>query len=287
MTGDPLLAYHLMSASLAAHECRYDELSARAQERIGAQARHTLLLEGLVLASAVAQKVVVSQEMLDRSVDCIRARYETTSAFADDLAANGLTEAGLEQALARELAVDAVLDLVAKAEPAATDEEARSFYDAHPERFCVGESRETRHILITINEQIAENRREVAWQRIGAIQKSLTGDVDQFANAALRHSECPSALNGGALGRVPRGKLYAGLDAALFAMSAGGVSEVLESEAGFHILLCEAIYPTETASFAEAALKIRAAIDGKRQAMAQKRFIADLLSQSQSGQSSS
>ncbi|WP_319495869.1 nitrogen fixation protein NifM [uncultured Cohaesibacter sp.] len=279
MTGDPLLSYHLMSASLAAHECRYDELPAGAQARIDAQARRALLLEGLVLASAVAQKVVVPQEMLNQSVALIRERYETAEAFVDDLAANGLTEAGLEQAIARELAADTVLDLVAKAEPATTDEEARDFYAAHPERFCVGETRDARHILITINEQIAENRRDAAWQRICDLQQGLTGDVEQFADAALRHSECPSALNGGALGRIPRGKLYPGLDTALFAMSAGGVSEVLESEAGFHILLCEAIYPAEMARFADAAPKIRAAIDGRRQAMAQKRFIADLLAQ--------
>ncbi|MDD5462304.1 MAG: peptidylprolyl isomerase [Methylococcales bacterium] len=58
---------------------------------------------------------------------------------------------------------------------------------------------------------------------------------------ALKHSECPTALQGGVSGIVPRGKLCPELDAALFSIKAGEISEIVESEIGFHLVLCQQI----------------------------------------------
>jgi nitrogen fixation protein NifM len=134
-----------------------------------------------------------------------------------------------------------------------------------------------RHILVTVNDDIAENRRDRSRAAIDAIRARLDGTREQFARLAGRHSECPSALEGGLLGRVPPGRLYAALDARLFAMQAGETSEPIESETGFHILYCEAIHPPKTVPFDEAAPKIRAAIDQKRREKAQALWLAALM----------
>nr|WP_321463569.1 nitrogen fixation protein NifM [uncultured Cohaesibacter sp.] len=277
MKEDMLLAYHLMSASLAAHGCRFDELPPFAQRPIKAQCERAILMESLVLASEPAQTVVIPDKLLEEALANITARYASLEDFRADLECNGLTEDGLKQALAKELAADATLEHVAQNAPAATEEEARSWYEAHPERFTLDETREARHILITVNDDIEENRREASYARIMAIARELDASLEQFADMALRHSECPSALNGGTLGMVPRGKLYPELDEALFEMDAGGISSVLESEAGFHILYCEAIHPARMAQFEDAAQKIRAAMDKKRRSERQKAFIGELL----------
>ena len=270
-------AYHLMSASLAAHQCRFDELPESAKARIKDQTARAMLMEQLVLASDEARSVVIPVEVLAESVASIKARYETEHEFVADLARNGLTELGLSEALARELKADATLEKVTDCAPKATNAEARDWFAAHPEKFILGETREVRHILITINEDIPENRRAVALGRMTDVRAQLAASPDRFGDLALRYSECPSAMNGGTLGRVPRGRLYANLDAVLFDMPPNSLSDVLESEAGFHILLCERIYPAESVCFEDAAAKIKKAIDTKRQDMAQKSFIASLL----------
>jgi len=73
----------------------------------------------------------------------------------------------------------------------------------------------------------------------------------------MRHSECPTALQGGDLGTVPRGALYPELDAVLFTLKKREVSTVVESEIGLHILLCKQIHAAETLSLAKATPKIR------------------------------
>ena len=272
-----LLAYHLMTTSLVAHQCRFDELPQTAQDRIQQQVERALQMEQLVLSSPLAADVVIPDSLLQKSMASIKGRYEAETDFIADLTLNGLTQSGLEQALARELKADATLERVAWQVPQATEAEVRAWYDAHPERFSIGETRDARHILITINEDIEENRRDASLERINGVLEELDGTQERFAEAALRYSECPSALNGGTLGRVAKDTLYAELDKTLFAMDADTTSTILESEAGFHILYCEAVYPAQKASYEEAAPKIKAAIDKKRQTRAQKAFIASLL----------
>lgn len=60
---------------------------------------------------------------------------------------------------------------------------------------------------------------------------------ENFATLAILYSEDPgSAKNGGELGLFGRGEMYPAFEAAAFSLEAGTVSEIIETEAGFHIL---------------------------------------------------
>ena len=58
----------------------------------------------------------------------------------------------------------------------------------------------------------------------------------------MKFSECPTAMQGGKLGRVNRGVLFPTLEEKLFAMKAGDISDVIESPLGFHVLYCEEVH---------------------------------------------
>src|SRR5690606_29960784 len=84
-----------------------------------------------------------------------------------------------------------------------------------------------------------------------------------FADLAMRHSECPSALEGGLLGKVRRGQLYAALDEALFRLMPGEMSGIVESPLGFHLLHCDEVIPARVIGFDEAAPIIRRRLQDK------------------------
>ena len=69
------------------------------------------------------------------------------------------------------------------------------------------------------------------------------GDIERFGELAMRHSECPTAMQEGRLGRIKPGQLYPELDRVAFAMKEGAFSEIIESPMGFHILYCECCHP--------------------------------------------
>jgi nitrogen fixation protein NifM len=207
----------------------------------------------------------------------ISGRYTSEEEFNTDLARNGLDEASFASALEREMKVEAILEKVATRAVKISDMDVELYYQFHPEQFRHPETRLARHILITINETIVENTRSVARLRIDAIAKRLAKEPQRFEEQALKHSECPTALEGGKLGELPRGKLFPELDKAIFELKAGAVSGVLESELGFHVLRCDAITEASALNLDQARPHIRKLMEQKRKKICQQAWVRQFL----------
>jgi peptidyl-prolyl cis-trans isomerase C len=136
--------------------------------------------------------------------------------------------------------------------------------------------REACHLFISINPDYPENTRETAFSRMQELSTKLQKKPHKFAELALKHSECPTALQGGVLGLVPRGKLYPELDAVLFKIKAGEISEIVESEIGFHLVLCKQIQRAETLSLQKATPKIRQLMKERMRRTCQRAWLAGL-----------
>jgi nitrogen fixation protein NifM len=246
------------------------------RRRVAALARRQAEIESRILATIEASSVLLPDSSVAGALAEIRQRYPTTEEYAADLARTGLTPASLSQALERDLKVEAVLEQVAHRAPPVSATEIEIFYLQHAERFVKPEVRTLRHILVTINDTLPGNERAAAHEKISAIHLRLTQEPGRFAEQALKHSECPTAMQGGLLGQVPRGKLYPEIDAAAFALPEGGLSGIVESALGFHVLLCEGIEPERCVSLAESGERIRERLETERRQAFQKAWIRQL-----------
>lgn len=251
-------------------------LAEEERAKVAAVAARQLEIEGRILATLEAAQVVLPPSAVPHGVAEIRGRFGSDDEFREELEQSGLDEAELAAAIERDLRVEAVLDSVARTAPPVTDTDVEIFYLQHAVRFLRPEARSLRHILVTINEELAGSRREEARERIGAIHRRLEKDLGRFAEQALKHSECPSAMNGGLLGVVPRGQLYPELEAAAFALDAGRMSGIVETDMGFHLVLCESIRPERRVPLAEVRERLLSHIADGRKAAVQKAWIAGL-----------
>jgi peptidylprolyl isomerase/peptidyl-prolyl cis-trans isomerase C len=272
----PELAYIELRTALDSFEKPLGKLDEAERQTVRARSARAYEIGARALASDQAPDVHVPRETLDHALAEIRGRYPDEASFAAELEVHGFDLVTFRQALHRELRLEAVLDRVANRMGQVSDLDVKLFYFLHQERFKSPESRTVRQILITINPDYPENTREQARQRLEAVAAQLTGDVDQFAAQATRHSECPSAIKGGLVGKAPRGTLFATLDEALFALEAGQVSEILETEVGFHVLLCEAIHPARTVPLAEVEERIRQQLEKRRRSACQREWLKSL-----------
>jgi peptidyl-prolyl cis-trans isomerase C len=280
----PQYRYHLLRAASERFQRNIAALDPQQRVEAERQARQTFELETLVLSADEASAVMIPDEQLQAAYQQVAERYQDSEEFAADLARNGLDAAGLRLALRRELIFDAVMNRVATSHCKVTETDERLFYELHHERFAAAERRTARHILITINEDYAENSRAAARARLEAIAHKLRPDpkgnsgdaVQRFARKARRNSECPSAMEDGKLGTLVRGKLYPAVDAALFALEEGAVSGIVESPVGFHLVLCERIHPERTLAFDEVRDRIRAALEQRNRRQAQRAWLAKL-----------
>jgi peptidyl-prolyl cis-trans isomerase C len=268
--------YHMLRNALAGFSKNLSQLDATEYKQVYRKASKTFDLESLVLGSPEAQGLIVSGQQLDRSVAEVASRYTSEAEFIRDLEENGLDETGLRQALYRELLFDSVMQKVAAKGAEVSDLDARLFYEMHHERFTSPEIRTARHILITVNPTFPENTRPAALKRIEEIAEKLDGRVNRFSEFAKRHSECPTAMEGGSLGEVKRGQLYSELDTMLFGMRENQISPVVESEMGFHLLYCEKIKPGRRTAYAKVAPRIREVLQERQRKNCQKAWLATL-----------
>lgn len=253
-----------------------DALDESERKRVTAVAARQQEIEQRILGSANAALVVLPEASIEACIKDIRDRYPDEPEFDADLARAGLDADSLREAIERDLKVEAVLEQVAATTPPISETEIEIFYLQHLDRFRKPETRSLRHILVTINDDLAGSTRDAALAKVEAIRERLLKDVSRFSEQALKHSECPTAMNGGLLGKVPRGKLYAEVEAVAFALAPGELSAVVESELGFHIVLCDAIESELQVPLAEVRERVKEHLAGTRHAAAQKAWIAGL-----------
>ena len=268
--------YALLRAALALFKKTPDELQGAELRQAEMQAVQEFKIESRILNAPEAGAVIISDKELQAAYQEIRARYEDDETFFSDLEKNQLNQASLTAALYRQCRVNVVMELIASRAPDVNDVEIGLYYHLHPEQFNLPERREACHLFISINPDYPENTREAAWSRMQELKTKLHKKPYKFAELALKHSECPTALQGGVLGIVPRGKLYPELDAVLFSLKAGEISDIVESEIGFHLVLCKQIQRAETLSLQKATPKIREIMLARSRRTCQRAWLASL-----------
>ncbi len=103
------------------------------------------------------------------------------------------------------------------------------------------ECRDARHILVRINEGDSDEDKQKARAKLDEAKKRI-GEGEDFADVAKALSEDGSASQGGSLGCVGKGSMVKPFEDALFAMKAGAVSDVVESQFGVHLIKVDAIH---------------------------------------------
>lgn len=262
----PQTRYALLRTALELFHKPPAELDEVQSLRLRQQVNSQLAIGKRLLDECDASRIAIPPHSLEQAFGSLRGQFDSEEAFDTTLAYNGLGREALREALRYELTLEAVLEKLLSEEAAVSDEEVEIYYLLHQQRFTLPETRSVCHILITLNEEYAENSYSRALARISALRDECRGDAARLKVLAPRHSECPSAMQEGMIGRVRPGQLYPQLDAALFAMQQGELSEVIESELGLHLLYCESIHPAQTLALAQVREQVRTLLEKKRRA---------------------
>lgn len=114
-----------------------------------------------------------------------------------------------------------------------------------------------RHILKKVDKSAGENEKKAARDAIDAIAGRIAGG-GSFEEIAKAESQDPgSAAKGGDLGLFGRGRMVPAFDAAAFALEPGKVSDVVETDFGYHIIQVYEKKPAGILPFDEVKDKMR------------------------------
>ena len=90
-----------------------------------------------------------------------------------------------------------------------TEEEAKEYYEANPNKFKKEETVQAKHILVEDEDKCTD------------ILNSIVSGEISFEEAAKQHSTCPSGQQGGDLGEFGHGQMVKEFDEAAFAAEPG------------------------------------------------------------------
>ncbi|MCL4146966.1 UNVERIFIED_CONTAM: hypothetical protein GTU68_057728 [Idotea baltica] len=117
-----------------------------------------------------------------------------------------------------------------------TPAEVKEFFNAIPQDSLPYFNSEVTVAQILIQPKVNEEQKEIARQKLAEIRGRVQGG-ESFEDLATVYSEDPgSAANGGRLGLVNRGDLVPEFEATAFALEKEEVSDIVETQFGFHII---------------------------------------------------
>ncbi len=150
------------------------------------------------------------------------------------------------------------------------EDELRRYYDENAARLAGPEERRASHILLTFPNGASQDDKEQVRAKAQALLDKLRQNPASFAELAKAESQDPgSASNGGDLDYFGRGAMVKPFEDAVFSMAKGDISDLVESEFGYHIITLTDIRAPEPRSFEDMRATLEA--DLKRQ-QAQKLF---------------
>lgn len=137
-----------------------------------------------------------------------------------------------------------------------TDEEVVAFYDANPEMFARPDMVRARHILARLMPNSTPEQKESIRARAAAAHQRVVAGED-FAVVAREVSDGPNAADGGDTGFFAQDSMVPALADAAFALQVGEISDVIETQFGFHILKLMEKRPASKMSLEEARAPVK------------------------------
>lgn len=269
--------YQLLKLAWSNYQSGPETLDISRLDKLKQQAKVAAQIMTAILDSAAAQNEQVDEQEVEFVLEQLQQQFEELESFNLSLKQQQLSKQDLQLAIYQDLMCEKTIDTQSQNFPAATEQEALDYYQKNREKFISPERRKVSHLLITINNQYAENKRSAAKLKIQGIRKELLDNIDMFSELSLKYSECPTSLNKGLIGDVARGQLYPELDAVLFTMKPQTISKVVESEIGFHLLFCHKIYPGGETNQADALNDICKQLNQHRKKKSEKKWLSSLL----------
>ena len=137
-----------------------------------------------------------------------------------------------------------------------SEKEIQDYYQANREtRFRNAKQAKVRLISVPFPPGADAKQKDETMARAKRLLADAKGGKD-FAQLAAQVPNNPTAAKGGDIGWVTKGQLPATLDSAVFGLSKGGISDIIEGPAGLQFVKVEDIKEEKTQSLAEATAEI-------------------------------
>lgn len=195
--------------------------------------------------------VKVEETDISNQIDMIKKRFPSDAVFKEEMKKLNLTESELISEIKRGLIVQKFINNRFGQKITVSSEEMKGYYDKNPLLFKQPEQMKASHILIKVDPQADESTKLKARKKMEEIKNKLKGGED-FAELAKEYSQCPSSAQGGDLNYFRKGQMVKPFEEAAYSLKTGTVSDIVETQFGYHLIKATDKRPENTISYEEA-----------------------------------
>lgn len=210
-------------------------LSPDARKQAEAAALEQLIGAKLLYQAGRALKIEGLDGQVAEKIARARSKFSSPAAYDAALQADGLTGQEAQDLVRNDIVAANLIDRAVVDKIIVLEADIRGYYDQNQEKFTKPAGVRLSHILIGVDPRATPEERRKAREKAESIREKILGGAD-FATIATRDSSCPSKEQGGDLGFFGTGEIIPEFEAAVALLEPGGISRVVETDFGYHIL---------------------------------------------------
>lgn len=214
-----------------------------------------LIVQELLWQEAKRRDFVVDDEFVDARLQEMKSGFEREVEFLFRIEEGGFTEETYREDIRQQVSVQRMISQGISSGIAISDEDVEHFYNTNIDQMQKPLAVHAQHILITPKSTALADH-QAARAEAESILAEIRGGAD-FVEIATSRSEGPSAERGGDLGYFGPGQMVPAFEQAAFALQPGEISEVVQTQFGYHVIRVEDRRGGETAPLEETADQIR------------------------------
>ncbi len=214
-----------------------------------------LIDQELLYQDAQSKGITVGDDTVNAQFETVKSQFPDDATYKKALEAQNITEEEIKADIGKTLLVENYINSKYKSSVKIDDAAVLKFYQDNSQYFTQPEQVRASHILIKVDPNAEDSVKKEAMDRIKAIKVRLNNG-EEFSDLARELSEGPSNTNGGDLGAFGHGQMVKPFEDAAFSMNVGDVSDVVETQFGYHLIKLTAKNPASTIPLDDARTKI-------------------------------
>jgi peptidyl-prolyl cis-trans isomerase C len=247
------------------------EMGAQPADAMRQDALQSLIDMEVLAEQAKAEKIEAATEEVDQQFNRLKSQYPSPEAFEEALLTNRASEPELRKSIADDLAIQKLLQrhVSVKLAPGA----AEKFYKENQDKFEHPAEVRASHILFRT---AADGDADAAKKRAADALERLKKGED-FAKLAKELSEdTGSAQNDGDLGFFARDAMVKPFADAAFGLKKGELSDVVQTEFGFHLIKVTDTHPAGVMALADVKPQIESYLEEQQRQEREQEYVAQL-----------
>lgn len=244
------------------------------QKEFDQQALSQIISAELLYQAGAKLKIKNLEEQVDAKLAQSKKRFPSPEEFTKAIKELEMTEAELREYTRRDLIISNFIDQTIVPKVTVAEEDIKNFYEQNPDKFNQPEAVKASHILIGVDAKASAEEKKKAREKTEKLRKEIAGGAD-FAALAKENSTCPSSQQGGDLGFFGKGQMVPAFEQSAFSLKPGEISDVVETQFGYHIIKVTDKKPAETVALKEVRSKIEEFLKGQKISAAVNNYLVE------------